>query len=106
LSPRHLCPWHLCPRELLATPLAPLHRLPLGMLTPQTIRAWHAGLSKGTPRRNSHAYGLLHAILNTAVSDGLLADNLAQIRGAQNTSTKRQAITLATSAFQQEIGMR
>jgi hypothetical protein len=38
----------------------------LRSLTSETIRTWHAGLPSDTPRRNSHAYGLLHAILATA----------------------------------------
>jgi integrase len=80
--------------ELLAKPLAPLSTIPLAMLTAQTIRTWHAGMDAATPRRRAHAYGLLHAVLATAVSDGLLATNPAQIRGAQNTPTKRQSIVL------------
>lgn len=84
-------------RELLAKPLAPLASMPLPMMTAQAVRTWHAGMGAATPRRRAHAYGLLHAILNTAVSDGLLATNPAQIRGAQSTPTKRQSIVLTPS---------
>ena len=52
------------------------------------------GLGTATPTRNSHAYGVLHAILNTAVSDGLLATNPAKVRGAMNIAAKRQAAIL------------
>ena len=35
-------------------------------------------------RRNSHAYGLLHAICATAVSDGLIVSNPSTITGVMN----------------------
>jgi integrase len=80
--------------ELIDGPLAKLSAIPLGAMTAEAVRAWHAGLGTKTPRKNSHAYGLLHAILNTAVADGHLPANPAQIRGAMNTATKRQAVIL------------
>jgi integrase len=58
------------------------------------VRTWHAGLRTKTPTKNSHAYGLLHAILNTALADGLIATNPARIRGAMNVPTKRQPVVL------------
>jgi integrase len=64
------------------------------MLTPETVRVWHTGLGTSTPTKNKHAYSLLHAVLNTAVSDGLVGSNPAAIRGAMNTATKRQAVIL------------
>jgi integrase len=80
--------------ELINGPLAKLGKVPLRMLTSETVRVWHTGLGTATPRKNSHAYGLLHAILGTALSDGLIASNPATIRGAMNTATKRQAVIL------------
>jgi integrase len=80
--------------ELINGPLAKLSKVPLAMLTPETVRVWHTGLGTATPRKNSHAYGLLHAILNTAASDGLIGNNPAVIRGAMNTATKREAVIL------------
>lgn len=76
---------------LLNGPLAALGKVPLHLITPERVRTWHTGLGTSTPRKNSHAYGLLHAVLNTAVSDGLVGSNPAAIRGAMNTATKRQA---------------
>jgi integrase len=79
---------------LINGPLATLAKVPLHLITPERVRTWHTGLGTSTPRKNSHAYGLLHAILNTAVSDGLIGSNPAAIRGAMNTPTKRQAKVL------------
>jgi len=80
--------------ELLAGPLAKLDPIPLNLLTAEGIRGWFAGLGTKTPTRNSHAYGLLHAILATATSDGVIAANPAKIRGAMNVASKRQPIIL------------
>ena len=41
------------------------------------------------PRRNSHAYGLLHAICATAASDGLIVSNPCTITGAMNPPSSR-----------------
>jgi integrase len=67
---------------------------PLATLTSDTIRRWYSGLGKDHVRRNSHAYGLLHAILATAVSDGVLASNPANLKGVMNPPAKRQAVIL------------
>ncbi len=66
----------------------------LGAISAETVRGWHASLGTATPRRNSHAYGLLHAILATAVADGLITTNPCQIKRAMNPPTKRQAVIL------------
>lgn len=80
--------------ELLAGPLAKLDGIPLNLITPEGIRGWFSGLGTKTPTRNSHAYSLLHAVLATATSDGIISANPAKIRGAMNVATKRQAIVL------------
>ena len=80
--------------ELLAGPLAKLHNVPLNVITAEGVRAWHAGLGASTPTRRAHAYCLLHAVLNTAADDGLIAANPAKIRGAMNIPAKRQAVVL------------
>lgn len=63
-------------------------------LSAPTVRAWYAGLGTKAPRRNSHAYGLLHAICATAVKDGLLVTNPCQIERAMNPSRKREPVIL------------
>lgn len=64
--------------------LPTLGRVPLGRLRPATIRTWYAALVDGGPGASTAAkcYRLLHAILNTAVEDGVLATNPCSIRGA------------------------
>jgi integrase len=64
--------------------LPSLGRVPLGRLRPATIRTWYAGLVERGPGVSTAAkcYRLLHAILNTAVDDGVLAANPCSIRGA------------------------
>jgi integrase len=71
-----------------------LGKVALVHLTPESIRAWHAGLGSEHSRRNSHAYGLLHAILGTAVTDQLIPANPATISRAMNVAPKRQAVIL------------
>ncbi|OBY30895.1 integrase [Mycolicibacter kumamotonensis] len=72
----------------------------LRSLTAETIRAWHAGLPSDTPRRNSHAYGLLHAILATAVKDELIDRNPCSIERAMSSHRKREPVILEVT----EIG--
>jgi integrase len=74
--------------------IAPLGKVPLIHLTPESIRTWFAGLGSDHVRRNSHAYALLHAILATAVSDQLIPANPANLQRAMNPPTKRQPVVL------------
>ncbi|WP_226437712.1 tyrosine-type recombinase/integrase [Rhodococcus yananensis] len=80
-----------------------LHILPqlgdveLAAITPAAVRSWHAGLGDGTPTRTAHAYGLLHAIMATAVADEVIPANPCRIRGASKAKRAR-TITLLTPA--------
>jgi integrase len=67
---------------------------PLAVLTSDMIRRWFSGLGKEHATRNAHAYGLLHAILATAVSDGILTANPANLKGVMNPPAKRQPVIL------------
>ncbi|SCX15301.1 tyrosine-type recombinase/integrase [Mycolicibacterium fluoranthenivorans] len=69
--------------------------LPVSAITSDDVRAWHDTMSKGTPTARSHAYGLLNAIMNTAVSDGKAALSPCVIRGA-GTSRRVKKIRPAT----------
>jgi integrase len=80
-------------RRLLAGPLANLANLELRHLTGQAVRAWYAALPD-TPTRNAHAYGLLHAIAKTAVTDEHLSANPCAIVGASNVTRKRDPVIL------------
>ena len=48
-------------------------------------------------RRNSHAYGLLHAICATAVSDGLIVSNPRTITGVMNPPRQRDPAILSVA---------
>ena len=63
--------------------------LALDDITAPMVRAWHAGLATG-PTRRAHAYGLLHAILATAVADDAIPANPARIRGATQVKRARK----------------
>jgi integrase len=47
--------------------------------------------------RNSHAYGLLHAICATAVSDGLIVSNPSTITGVMNPPRQRDPAILSVA---------
>ena len=70
-------------------------RTPLRSISPTIVRRWYTTLSPDTPTLRAHAYGLLRAILHTAVYDGEISANPAHIRGA-GTTTRAVAITPAT----------
>ena len=76
---------------------SPIGEAALADLTPEAVRMWYSGLGTKTPTRNSHAYGLLHAVLETAVKDGLLQSNPAQIERAMNPKTVREPVILTVS---------
>ena len=59
-------------------------------LTSADIRGWHADQGTDTPTARAQAYGLLRAILATAVDDGLLPSNPCHIRGAGGTERKHK----------------
>ena len=63
---------------------------PIGSITPTAVRTWHAALAPGKPTLRSHAYGLLRAILATAVSDEVLTVNPCHIRGAGSAKRARK----------------
>lgn len=52
----------------------------LDEITSAGVRAWHAELETG-PTHRARAYGLLHAILATAVADEAIPSNPCRIRG-------------------------
>ena len=71
-----------------------LAQIPLSSITSDAVRAWHAGAIPDSPAYRALAYGLLRAVLATAVTDGHLPFNPAQIRGATSIATKRQSVIL------------
>ena len=69
--------------------------MPVAALTASDVRAWHTKMGKAKPTARSHAYGLLNAIMNTAVSDGKAVLSPCVIRGA-GTSRRVKKIKPAT----------
>lgn len=59
-------------------------------LTTTAVRGWYSGLDSKLATRNSHAYGVLNMICNTAVKDGLLDRNPCQITGATSPKVKKK----------------
>lgn len=51
-------------------------------IRPEMVRAWFTNLDATRPTLRAHAYGLLRAILATALEDGLIPANPCHIRGA------------------------
>lgn len=71
-----------------------LGNIPMHSITTEAVRAWYATTLIDKPTYRSHAYQLLHAVLSTAVADGHLSSNPAQIRGAGSATTKKEAVIL------------
>lgn len=65
-------------------------------ITPDRIRAWHSTMTTtGTPTQTAHAYGLVKAILATAVHDDLLAANPCRVRGASTSERASKTVPLS-----------
>ena len=69
-------------------------------LTPEAVRAWHATTLVDRPTARSHAYGLLHAAMATAVTDGLIGANPCHIPKASVAKHTRQPVILTV----EEVG--
>jgi integrase len=66
--------------------LPPLGDLPLDTVTTFVVRRWVETTAPGRATTRAQSYGLLRTILGTAVADGVLAANPANVRGAGSTS--------------------
>lgn len=75
--------------ELLSGPLSEFKPLTMRAITPERVRGWYAKMGASKPTRRAHAYGLLHAIFNTAVKDGVVKENPCTISGAMNAKTQK-----------------
>ena len=73
-------------RTILASRILPTFAdVVLKAITPSLVRRWYADMGATRPTLRAHAYGLLRAILATAVSDEHLSANPCHIRGAGTT---------------------
>lgn len=74
-------------------PLAELRDTIIGKITPAKVREWRAKqLATGKKTQTSKAYGLLSAIMRTAVLDKLIDENPCQIRGGAHTATGKAVV--------------
>ena len=84
--------------QVLATYINPTFgRMHVDEITRSDVRQWHAGLADAGLRSRTKAYGLLRAIMNSAVDDELITISPVHIRGA-GAATKRRALEPATPA--------
>jgi len=63
--------------------------VPLKAIRSEQVRDWYAGLDPSKKTLRAHAYGLLRAILQTAVTDEKIAANPCHIRGAGTVKRAR-----------------
>lgn len=94
LSPRTRALYSTHLDKFIAPTLGPL---PLHTLAPTVIRGWFTALTPDRPTQRAQVYRLLHAVLTTAESDGLIARNPCVIRGAA-TARRARRIEPATVA--------
>lgn len=86
---------HLARRHI-APALGPTE---LGRLTPAAVRAWYHDLAERHQTTADDAYRLLRAVMNTAVSDGLIGRSPCQVKGAgQVRSAERPVASIAEVA--------
>lgn len=84
--------------QILETYLVPsFGTLAVEDITRATVRQWHAGLDKSKKRAQTKAYGLLRAIMNTAIDDELITSSPIHIRGA-GAAIKKRRLEPATPA--------
>ena len=71
-----------------------LEDIPLRALTPPVIREWYAAAMRGKGGRASiqQSYRFLHAVLATAVRDGAIPSNPANIPGAGTDRAKERPV--------------
>ena len=69
--------------------------VPIIDIKPEMVRDWHNGLDKKLATTRAHSYGLLRAILSTAVDDNLLPVNPCHIRGAGTAKRLHQTKPLS-----------
>lgn len=78
-------------QRLLDGPISPLGSDRLSSISPAKVRAWYSALlASGKQTQAARAYGLLNAIMGTAIQDGRVKVNPCMVRGAQSASTGKK----------------
>lgn len=76
--------------------LPALGDIQIGQLAPGTVRGWYARLAREHPSTAAKAYRLLRTMMNTAVSDELIARSPCRLDGAgKESAPERPMATLA-----------
>jgi integrase len=71
--------------------------VPVGHVTAQAVRAWHAAATKKTgPTVLAQSYRLLRSIMNTAVQDEVIATNPCRLRSAGTPKPARASRSLTS----------
>jgi integrase len=84
--------------------LLELHVLPglgdlvLAEITAEDVRVWFTSLGTEYATRNARAYGVLTAVLNTAVDDGLIDQSPARIKGGTAVKHTKRSVVLLEAA--------
>ena len=87
-------------QSLLDHQLKPWDLVPVVDIKPEMVRDWHNSLDKKLATTRAHAYGLLRAILSTAVDDNLLPVNPCHIRGAGTAKRTHQTKPLSLAELE------
>jgi len=82
-------------QALLDNQLQQWNALSVEDIKPEMVRDWHNSLDKKHATTRAHSYGLLRAILSTAVDDNLLPVNPCHIRGAGTAKRIHQSKPLS-----------
>lgn len=83
-------------RNIRARQLAPFLGVALVSITRADVVAWYRQLDAATPTRRAHAYALFRAVMNSAVDEGLIADNPVRVVGA-GAQTRKPEVELFTA---------
>jgi len=84
-----------------------LGKTELAKLTPSMVRAWYMDMRERFVTTGDDAYRMLRAVLNTAVTDGLIARNPCQVRGVGLAqSVERPVATVAEVATAVDASLR
>lgn len=74
-------------------------------ITRDQVRDWYRALDKTKPRQNSKAFGLLRAIMNTAVDEELIAVSPVKIRGAGGAPKRRRLEPASLAELDTIVGL-
>lgn len=74
--------------------LTSFDEVPMRSITPVAVRNWHAAALRGAGGRTSiaQAYRFMRAVMNTAVSEGVIGRNPCRVKGAGSTRARERQV--------------